>query len=67
MRKNLDVPLPVEDLRHILTDLVDVVLVLYQLVVHLLDEVSAAIAQLGKMQYSILDQMEAVNSCTSVG
>ena len=49
MRKNLDVPLPVEDLRHILTNFVDVVLVLYQLVVHLLDEVSTAIAQLGQI------------------
>ena len=61
MRKNLDVPLPVEDLRHILTNFVDVVLVLYQLVVHLLDEVSTAIAQLGQMQHSVLDQMETVD------
>ena len=61
MRKNLDVPLPLEDLGHILTDLVDVVLVLYQLVVHLLDEVSTAIAQLRQMQDCILYQMEAVD------
>ena len=54
-------PLPVEDLRHILTNFVDVVLVLDQLVVHLLDEVSTAIAQLGQMQHSILYQMEAVD------
>ena len=45
-------PLPLENLGHILTDLVDVVLVLYQLVVHLLDEVSAAIAQLGQIAFA---------------
>ena len=55
------VPLPIENLRHILTDLVDVVLVLHQLVVHLLDEVCTAVAQLGQMQDGILDQMEAVD------
>ena len=54
-------PLPIEDLRHILTDLVDVVLVFHQLVVHLLDEVCAAVAQLRQMQDSIFYQMEAVD------
>ena len=32
-----------------------------QLVVHLLDEVRTAVAQLGQMQQRILDQMEAVD------
>ena len=39
-------PLPVEDLGQILADLVDVVLVLHQLIVHLLDEICAAVTQL---------------------
>ena len=39
-------PLPVEDLGQILTDLVDVVFMLHQLIVHLLDEICAAVAQL---------------------
>ena len=55
------VPLPVQNFRHILTNLVDVVLVGDEFVVHLLDEVGTAVAQLGQMQQCILDQMEAVD------
>lgn len=51
-------PLPIQNFGHILADLVDVVLVSDQLVVHLLDEVRTAVAQLGQMQQRILDQME---------
>ena len=54
-------PLPIQNFGHILADLVDVVLVSDQLVVHLLDEVRTAVAQLGQMQQRILDQMEAVD------
>lgn len=43
-------PLPIQNFGHILADLVDVVLVSDQLVVHLLDEVRTAVAQLGQMQ-----------------
>ena len=39
----------------------DVVLVGDELVIHLLDEVGTAVAQLGQMQQCILDQMEAVD------
>ena len=51
-------PLPIQNFGHILGDLVDVVLVSDQLVVHLLDDVRTAVAQLGQMQQRILDQME---------
>ena len=54
-------PLPIQNFGHILADLVDVVLVGDQLVVHLLDKVRTAVAQLGQMQQHILDQMEAVD------
>ena len=54
-------PLPIQNFGHILADLVDVVLVGDQLVVHLLDKVRTAVAQLGQMQQRILDQMEAVD------
>ena len=54
-------PLPVQNFRHILANLVDVVLVGDELVVHLLDEVRAAVAQLGQMQQGVLDQMETVD------
>ena len=54
-------PLPVQNFRHILTNLVDVVLVGNELVIHLLDEVRALVAQLGQMQQRILDQVEAVD------
>ena len=54
-------PLPVEDLGQVLAHLVDVLLVLEELVVYLLDEIRAAVAQLGQMQQHILDQMEAVD------
>ena len=50
-------PLPVEDFGHILTDLVDVVLGGNQLVVHLLNQISAFVAQLGQMQQGILHQI----------
>ena len=50
-------PLPVEDFGHILTDLVDVVLGGNQLVVHLLNQISALVAQLGQMQQGILHQI----------
>ena len=39
-------PLPVDDLRQILANFVDVVLMSNQLVVHLLDQISALVAQL---------------------
>ena len=51
-------PLPIQNFGHILADLVDVVLVSDQLVVHLLDEVRTVVAQLGQMQQRILDQTE---------
>ena len=54
-------PLPIQNFGHILADLVDVVLVGDQLVVHLPDEVRTAVAQLGQMQQRILNQMEAVD------
>ena len=54
-------PLPVQNFGHILTDLVDVVLVGDEFVVHLLDEVRTAVAQLGQMQQRILDQVETVD------
>lgn len=54
-------PLPVEDFGHILTDLVDVVLVGDELVVHLLDHVRALVAKLGQVQQGVLDKVEAVN------
>ena len=54
-------PLPVQNFGHILADLMDVVLVGDEFVIHLLDEVRALVAQLGQMQQRILDQMEAVD------
>ena len=54
-------PLPIQNFGHILADLVDVVLVGDQLVIHLLDKVRTTVAQLGQMQQRILDQMEAVD------
>ena len=54
-------PLPIQNFGHILADLVDVVLVGDEFVVHLLDEVGTAVAQPGQMQQRILDQMEAVD------
>lgn len=57
-------PLPIQNFGHILVDLVDVVLVSDQLVVHLLDDVRTAVAQLGQMQQRILDQM--ISFCTRI-
>ena len=54
-------PLPIQNFGHILADLVDVVLVSDQLVVHLLGEVRTAVAQLWQIQQRILEQMEAVD------
>ena len=54
-------PLPIQNFGHILADLVDVVLMGDQLVVHLLDKVRTAVAQLGQMQQHILNQMEAID------
>ena len=54
-------PLPIQNFGHILADLVDVVLVGDQLVVHLLDQVRALVAQLGQVQQGVLDKVEAVN------
>lgn len=54
-------PLPVEDLGQVLAHLVDVLLVLEELVVYLLDEIRAAVAQLGQVLDRVLDQVEAVD------
>lgn len=54
-------PLPIQNFGHILADLMDVVLVGDELVIHLLDEVRTAVAQPGQMQQRILDRMEAVD------
>lgn len=54
-------PLPVEDLGQVLAHLVDVLLVLDELVVYLLDEIRAAVAQLGQVLDRVLDQVEAVD------
>ena len=54
-------PLPVEDLWQVLAHLVDVLLVLDELVVYLLDEIRAAVAQLGQVLDRVLDQVEAVD------
>ncbi len=54
-------PLPVDDLRQILADFMDVVLMSNQLVVHLLDQISALVAQLRQVLQDILNQVEAVD------
>ena len=54
-------PLPVEDLGQVLAHLVDVLLVLEELVVYMLDEIRAAVAQLGQVLDRVLDQVEAVD------
>lgn len=54
-------PLPVDDLRQILANFVDVVLMSNQLVVHLLDQISALVAQLRQVLQGILNQVEAVD------
>ena len=54
-------PLPVQNFGHILADLMDVVLVGDEFVIHLLDEVGTAVAQPGQVEQRILDQMEAVD------
>ena len=54
-------PLPGEDLGQVLAHLVDVLLVLDELVVYLLDEIRAAVAQLGQVLDRVLDQVEAVD------
>ena len=54
-------PLPVEDLGQVLAHLVDVLLVLDELIVYLLDEIRAAVAQLGQVLDRVLDQVEAVD------
>ena len=46
----LAIPFPVADFGQILTDLVDILLVLHQLVVHLLNQVRALVAQLRQIQ-----------------
>ena len=58
------VPFPIQNLRQVLADLVDVLLVLHQLVVHLLDQVSAAVAELRQVLDGVLDQVEAISFCT---
>ena len=50
-------PLPVDDLRQILANFVDVVLMSNQLVVHLLDQISALVAQLRQVLQDILNQV----------
>ena len=59
------VPLPVQNFGHILADLVDGVLVGDKLVVHLLDEVGTAVAQLGQMQQCILEK-RSISFCTRI-
>lgn len=48
-------PLPLEDFRQVLAHLVDVLLMLDELVVHLLDQVGAAVAQLRQVLDGVLD------------
>lgn len=60
-------PLPVEDFGHILTDLVDVVLVGDELVVHLLDQVRALVAQLGRCSRASLTRWKrSISFCTRI-
>lgn len=54
-------PFPLADFRHILTVLVDILLMLHQLIAHLLVEVRAAVAKLRQAQQNVLDEVEAVD------
>ena len=54
-------PLPVSDFLHILTMSGDVLFMLYQLVIHLLNQVCAFIAKLRQMDNGIFYEVEAVN------
>ncbi len=53
-------PLPVADLFEVLAVLGNVLLVLYQLIIHFLDEVGTTVAQLRQMHYRVFYQTEAV-------
>ena len=54
-------PLPVTDLLEVLTILSDILLMLYELVVHLLDEISTAVSELRKVHNCILYEIETVD------
>ena len=55
------IPLPVADLGQIHTVVADVLAMLHQLILHLLDEVCAAIAQLWQTAHRVDDQIKPVN------
>ena len=53
-------PLPVADFLHILSVLGNILLVLYQLIIHFLDQEGTTVAQLRQMHYRVFYQTEAV-------
>ena len=57
----LALPLPVPDLRQVDAVVPDILAVLHQLVVHLLHQIGAPVAQLGQTAHGVDDQIEAVN------
>ena len=57
----LALPLPVPDLRQVDAVVPDILAVLHQLVIHLLHQIGAPVAQLGQTAHGVDDQIEAVN------